>query len=202
MLMEINKEAPEYRKIKHAAETLKKGGVIVYPTDTIYGLGADAFNKEAIKKIYKIKQKDPNTGLSFIVSDLKDISKYAILSDAAFKIIKMLTPGPYTFILKATKLVPARIMPKRKTIGIRIPNSEISLNIAKMLGNPLISTSINISGEPYFTNPVEIEKKFGDEIDLILDAGIIADEPSTVIDLTEEVPQIIRQGKGDTSKIL
>jgi len=200
--MEINKEAPEYRKIKHAAETLKKGGVIVYPTDTIYGLGADAFNKEAIKKIYKIKQKDPNTGLSFIVSDLKDISKYAILSDAAFKIIKMLTPGPYTFILKATKLVPARIMPKRKTIGIRIPNSEISLNIAKMLGNPLISTSINISGEPYFTNPVEIEKKFGDEIDLILDAGIIADEPSTVIDLTEEVPQIIRQGKGDTSKIL
>ncbi|MFZ5364698.1 MAG: L-threonylcarbamoyladenylate synthase [Patescibacteria group bacterium] len=202
MLIEINTTTPAYPKLKRAVDVLRNGGLIVYPTDTIYGLGADAFNKQAIKKIYNVKKKDPHTGLSFIVPDLKDISKYAIVSDAAFKIIKMLTPGAYTFVLKATKLVPKQILPKRQTVGIRIPASEISLKLASLLTHPIISTSINVSGEPHYTDPLEIEKKFGDQIDLILDAGIISDEPSTVIDLTDEVPKIIRQGKGDISKIL
>jgi len=202
MLIEINKDAPKYPKLKQAVEILQKGGVIVYPTDTIYGLGADALNKKAIEKIYKIKQKPLSEGLSFIVPDLKDISKYAILPDTAHRIIKMLTPGPYTFVLKATKLIPKAILPKRKTVAIRIPNSQICIKLAKLLGNPIVSTSANISGMPNFTDPVEIEKKLNDNIDLILDAGILMNEPSTVIDLTKEKPKILRQGKGDVSKII
>jgi len=202
MLIEINKDALEYRKLKQAVEIMRQGGVIVYPTDTIYGLGADALNAKAIEKIYKIKQKPVSEGLSFIVPDLKDISKYAILSDAAFRIIKMLTPGPYTFILKATKLIPKQILPKKLTVGIRIPDSPVCLELVKMLGNPIVSTSANLAGEPHYTDPVEIEKKLDSNIDLILAAGILKDEPSTVLDLTEERPVLIRQGKGDVSKIL
>jgi len=202
MLIEINPNAPEYPKLKQAVEVLQKGGVIVYPTDTIYGLGADALNRDAVKKVFKIKQKDPSAGLSFIVPDLKDISKYAILSDSAFRIIKMLTPGPYTFVLKATKLIPKQILPKRETVAIRIPDNKICLELSKMLGNPIISTSANISGKPHYTDPIEIEKKFGDQIDLIMDAGVLKDSPSTVLDLTSEQPVVIRQGSGDVSKIL
>jgi len=202
MLIEINKDFPEYPKLKQAVDILKAGGVIVYPTDTIYGLGADALNKKAIEKIYKIKKKPISEGLSFIVPNLKEISKYAILSDAAFRIIKMLTPGPYTFVLKATKLIPKAILPKRQTVAIRIPDNKICLELTEMLGNPIVSTSANISGEPHFTNPVEIQNKMDHEIELLLDAGSLKNEPSTVLDLTQEQPVVIRQGKGDVSKII
>ncbi len=202
MLIEINKETPEYPKLKKAVEIMKQGGVIAYPTDTIYGLGCDALNPDAIQKIYKIKQKPTSEGLSFIVPDLKDISKYAILSDAAFRIIKMLSPGPYTFVLKATKLIPKQILPKRLTVGIRIPDSPICLELTKMLGNPIVSTSANIKGQPHFTDPIEIEKNLDGNIGLILDAGILKAEPSTVLDLTQEQPIVLRQGKGDVSKIV
>jgi len=202
MLIEINKEAPEYPKLKQAVEIMKQGGVIAYPTDTIYGLGCDALNADAIQKIYKIKQKPVSEGLSFIVPDLKDIAKYAIVPDTAYRIIKMLTPGPYTFVLKATKLIPKQILPKRLTVGIRIPDSPVCLELTKMLGNPIVSTSANISGEPYFTDPIEIEKQLDGNLDLILASGILKDEPSTVIDLTQEQPVLLRQGKGDVSKIL
>jgi tRNA threonylcarbamoyl adenosine modification protein (Sua5/YciO/YrdC/YwlC family) len=198
MLIEINKDNPEYPKIKQAVDILKNDGVIVYPTDTIYGFGADIFSIKAIDRIYKIKKKKA-TGFSFIIDDLKNVSKYAHVSDYAYKVMKRLLPGPYTFIFKATKLVPKEIIPKKKTVAIRIPDNKVCLDIVKQLGNPIVTTSVNISGEPHFSDPLNIEKHFDDQVDLIIDAGILKNEPSSVVDLSGDEPIIIRHGKGDVS---
>jgi tRNA threonylcarbamoyl adenosine modification protein (Sua5/YciO/YrdC/YwlC family) len=198
MLLEINKFNPEYPKIKQAADILKNGGVIVYPTDTIYGFGANIFKKEAIERIYKIKKKKAQ-GFSFIIPNLKDVSKYAIVSDLAYKIMKKLLPGPYTFILKATKYVPKELIPEKKTVAIRIPDNKTCLELVRALGEPIVTTSVNITGEPFFSDPLEIERAFGAQVDLILDAGALTNEPSSVIDLTSDAPIIIRRGKGDVS---
>ncbi|HCC22570.1 TPA: threonylcarbamoyl-AMP synthase [Candidatus Falkowbacteria bacterium] len=200
MLIEMNKHAINYQYIKQAVDIMKQGGVIVYPTDTIYGLGADITSKKAIDRIYTIKNKQA-TGFSFIIYDLKHVAEYAHVSDYAYKLMKRLLPGPYTFILKATKNVPKKLIPKKKTVAIRIPDNEICLAMVKELGQPIISTSVNITGEPYFTDPIEIEKQFGDKIDMIIDSGPLPNDPSTVIDLTGDEPIIIRQGKGDVSQI-
>ncbi|MFH0815072.1 MAG: L-threonylcarbamoyladenylate synthase [Candidatus Falkowbacteria bacterium] len=198
MLLEINKYNPEYPKIKQAADVLKAGGVIVYPTDTIYGFGADIFNKAAIERVYKIKKKKVQ-GFSFIIPDLKDISKFAIVSDFAYKTMRKLLPGPYTFIFKATKYVPKELIPEKKTVAIRIPDNKVCLELVRLLGNPIVTTSVNISGEQFFSDPLDIEKAFGDQVDLILDAGALSNEPSSVVDLTTDTPIIIRRGKGDVS---
>jgi tRNA threonylcarbamoyl adenosine modification protein (Sua5/YciO/YrdC/YwlC family) len=198
MLIEIDQNNPEYPKIKQTVDILKNCGVIAYPTDTIYGFGCDIFCKQAINRIYKIKKKKAS-GFSFIVHDLKEVSKYAIVPDNAYKMMKRALPGPFTFIFKATKLVPKQLIPNKKTVAIRIPDNKICLEITKLLGNPIISTSINISGEPHFSDPLEIEKQFGDQADLIVDAGILENDPSTVIDFSTDQPIIVRQGKGDTS---
>jgi len=196
MMIEINNENPEYPKIKQAADILKNCGVIVYPTDTIYGFGCDIFCKEAIERIYKIKQKKKYQ-FSFICADLTDIAKYAFVSDYAYRTMKRLLPGPYTFILKAKKLVPKQIIPNKKTVAIRIPDNKVCLELARQLGHPIISTSVNLTSEPSFSDPLAIEREFGDKVDLIIDAGILAREPSTVIDLSEDEPIIVRRGKGD-----
>ena len=141
-----------------AIDILKNNGVIVYPTDTIYGFGCDITSKTAIERIYKIKQKKA-IGFSFIVPDLKEIAKYAIVSDYAYKIMKRLLPGPYTFIFKATKLVPKQLIPQKRTVAIRIPDNKVCLDIIKMLGNPILTTSANVSGEPHFSDPLEIITK-------------------------------------------
>lgn len=198
MLIEINNEAPEYPKIKQAADILKNCGVIVYPTDTIYGFGCDIFCKNAIERIYKIKQKKA-AGFSFICPNLTEIAKYAIISDYAYKIMKRLLPGPYTFVLKATKFVPDELIPDKNTVAIRIPNNEICLSLVKNLGNPIVTTSVNITGEPHYSDPLAIEHEFGDKVDLIIDAGTLQNEPSSVIDFTKDEPFIIRRGKGDVS---
>lgn len=198
MLIEINNDNPEYPKIKQAVEILKNCGVIVYPTDTIYGFGCDIFCKNAVERIYKIKKKKA-TGFSFICPDLKEIAKYAIVSDYAYRIMKKLLPGPYTFIFKATKLVPKQIVPDKKTVAIRIPNNAVCLELVKQLEHPIITTSVNITKEPNFSAPLEIERQFSDKVDLIIDAGILRNEPSSVIDLSGNEPKIIRQGKGDVS---
>ena len=198
MLLEINNYNPEYPKIKQAADTLKAGGVIVYPTDTIYGFGADIFNKAAIERVYKIKKKKVQ-GFSFIIPDLKDVSKFAIVSDFAYKIMRKLLPGPYTFILKATKYVPKELIPDKKTVAIRIPDNKVCLELVRLLGGPIVTTSVNITGEQFFSDPLDIEKAFGDQVDLILDSGALSNEPSSVVDLTTDAPIIIRRGKGDVS---
>lgn len=198
MMLEIDPQNPNYRDIKKVVDVLKLGGVIVYPTDTIYGLGCDIFDRDAIEKIYKIKNKNAS-GFSFICSDLTDIAKYAIVSDQAYKIMKRLLPGPYTFVFKATKLVPKIITPNKKTVAIRIPDSKICLELVKKLGRPIISTSVNLTNEPYFSDPLEIEKFCGDKVDLIIDAGILENDASSVIDFSSGYPEVVRHGKGDTS---
>ena len=198
MMIEVKENKIDYPTIKKIANTLKGDGVIIYPTDTIYGLGCDIFSKKAIDRIYKIKQKKIG-GFSFIIPNLSQISKYAIVSDYAYKIMRKLLPGPYTFVLKASKLVPRELIPNKKTVAIRIPDNPICLEVVKALNSPIISTSVNITGEPNFSEPLEMEKAFGREVDLIVDGGILKNEASSVIDLSGNSPIIIRRGKGDVS---
>lgn len=198
MMLEINPDNPEYPKIRQAVEILKNSGVIAYPTDTIYGFGGDIFSKPTIDRIYQIKKKKA-IGFSFICADLKEIAKYAIVSDCAYRILKRLLPGPYTFIFKATKMVPKDIVPNKKTVAIRIPNNQVCLELIKRFGHPIISTSVNLTGQEHFSDPLEIEKQFGNQVDLIIDAGILAHDPSSVVDLSGDQPIIIRRGKGNVN---
>ena len=180
-------------------DVLEQGGVIVYPTDTVYGVGCDLFNPEAIQKIHRLKKMDEKKPLSFICSDLKDISRYAFVSNYAYKIMKRLLPGAYTFILKATKLVPKIAQTKQKTVGIRIPDNKICLALVKELGHPIISTSVSKPNEGLYNDPAEIEERFGKRLDLVIDGGVIVAEHSSIIDLTDDFPKVIRVGKGDVS---
>ena len=189
-------ENPHPRIVKKAVECIKNGGIIVYPTDTIYGLAADLYNKKAMEKIQKIK-KAYNKPLSFILKDLKDISKYANVPDFAYKSMKRVTPGPYTFVLNATKEVPKLLLYKRKTVGIRIPDAPFALSLVEELGNPLLSTSVPHGDNGYHTDPLEIRDKYDHQIDLILDAGVMFNNPSTIVDFTGDDVTILREGAGN-----
>ncbi len=202
MIITINPKNPQIRLIRKVAEVLKEGGVIGYPTDTIYGVGCDLFHQEAIRKIHRLKGIDEKKPLSFICSDLKDIRRYAYVSNYAYKMMKRLLPGPYTFILEATKLVPKIAMTKQKTVGIRIPDNRICLALVKELGNPIISTSVNKPDEGLYNDPSEIGERFGKQLDLVIDGGVIVAEHSSIIDLSGEAPKVIRKGKGDVSLFL
>jgi tRNA threonylcarbamoyl adenosine modification protein (Sua5/YciO/YrdC/YwlC family) len=199
MIMSINPQNPQLRLIRRVVEVLKQGGVIGYPTDTIYGIGCDLFNKEAIERIYRLKKHNRNKPLSFICSDLKDISRYAHVSNYAYKTMKRLLPGGYTFILEATKLVPKMVMTKQKTVGIRVPDNPVCLALVGELGHSIVSTSVYRPDEELYSDPREIEERFGKSLDLVIDGGIIVAEHSSIIDLTDEVPKVIRRGKGDIS---
>jgi len=196
-IFEIYPESPHQRIINKAVEVIKKGGIIVYPTDTIYGLGADLYNKKAMEKVKRIKKMALTKPLSFIMHDLKDISIYAIVPDYAYKVMRRVTPGSYTFVLPATKAVPKLMLHNRKTVGIRIPNALYAQELVKELGHPLLSTSVPLGEDGYHTDPQEIAENFGNEIDLILDAGVMFNNPSTIVDFTGDVPEIIREGSGD-----
>jgi tRNA threonylcarbamoyl adenosine modification protein (Sua5/YciO/YrdC/YwlC family) len=199
MIITVNPKNPQSRLIRKVVEVLKEGGVIGYPTDTIYGVGCDLFNPESIRKIHRLKKIEEKKPLSFICSDLKDISRYAYVSNYAYKMMKHLLPGAYTFILKATKLVPKIAMTKQNTVGIRIPGNKICLALVKELGNPIVSTSVYKPNEGLFNDPVEIEERFGKQLDLVIDGGVIVAEHSSIVDLTDEFPKIIRKGKGTVS---
>ncbi|MGB9630062.1 MAG: L-threonylcarbamoyladenylate synthase [Thermodesulfobacteriota bacterium] len=199
MIITINPKNPQKRLVQKVVEVLKGGGVIGYPTDTLYGVGCDLFHPEAIRKIHQIKKIEGKKPLSFICSDLKDISRYAFVSNYAYKIMKRLLPGAYTFILRATKLVPKIAMTKQKTVGIRIPDNKICLALVKELGHPIISTSVYKPDETLYNDPSEIEERFGKQLDLVIDGGIIVSEHSSIIDLTGDFPKVIRKGKGDVS---
>lgn len=196
---ELHPENPQARSINRAVEVLRKGGVIIYPTDTVYGLGCDIYNHEAVRRIYDIKNESETKLFSFICPDLKDISKYAKVSDYAYKTIKKLAPGPYTFVLPAAKEVPKKLWTKRKTVGIRIPDSPIALMLAKELGNPIISTSTTTRLGKRLSNPDEIRAIFDFSVDLMLSNGIQANDSSSIIDLSGDEPEIIREGAGDLS---
>ena len=194
--LKIHPNNPQGRFLKAASEVLHEGGLIIYPTDSIYGLGCDLFNKRAIEKIYQIKGNDKRKYLSFICPDLKGISEYAYVSNAAYKIMRHLLPGPYTFILNASRQVPKVLLEKRKTVGIRVPDNRVCHALLAEFGNPVISTSACLPDQDYIGDPDVIESTFARNVDLFLDAGQGGVQPSTVIDLTGEEPALLRQGKG------
>ena len=199
MLVSLHHQNPQMRWIKKAVEILQQGGVIIYPTDTVYGLGCDLLNKKGIERIYDIKQRDRKQPLSFICSDLKDISQYAQVSDYAYKVMKRLLPGPYTFILKASRAVPKIIIPKRQTTGIRVPDNRICMALVAELGRPIISTSVKNDEGEIITSPEEMEKRYHHAVDMVLDGGMSSTTPSSVLNLVDDVVEIIRIGKGDVT---
>jgi tRNA threonylcarbamoyl adenosine modification protein (Sua5/YciO/YrdC/YwlC family) len=196
MIISINSENPQQRLINRVCEVLDKGGLIAYPTDTFYGIGCDLFNKKGIQRIYKLKNRPLSKPFSFICDSLKEISHYAQVSNYAYKTMRRLLPGPYTFILEGTKMVPKIMLTKRKTVGIRVPDNKICLAIVITLGRPIISTSAGLD------DPYEINESFSPNLDIVIDGGGLYPSPSSVISLIGDVPEIIRAGKGDVSSFL
>ena len=196
---ELHPQNPQLRYINKAVEVLKKGGVIIYPTDTVYGIGCNIFNKEALQKIKDIKNDPDIKLLSFICPGLKNISKYAKVSDYAYRTMKHLLPGPYTFILPAAKLVPKKLWNKRKSVGIRVPDNPIALKLVEELGHPIISTSTTNRKGKLLYDPYEIKLIFDNQVDLMLSSGPLLGKTSSVIGLSEDEPTIIREGAGDIS---
>jgi tRNA threonylcarbamoyl adenosine modification protein (Sua5/YciO/YrdC/YwlC family) len=198
MLLHIHPQNPQARQVKTAIETLQNGGIIIYPTDTIYGLGCDILQHKAIEKICRIKNVDPKKAqLSFICSDLSHLSEYAKqLPTATYRLLKEYLPGPYTFILPASKMVPKILQSKKDTIGLRIPDNEIALAIIKELGRPILSASLPGDMVEDYTDPEVMHENFHKEVDIVIDGGIGGTIPSTIIDCTGDEPVMTRQGLG------
>ena len=194
----IHPETPQKRLIDQAAEIIRQGGLAIYPTDSCYALGCHLGEKEAVDRIRKIRQLDKDHNLTLLCRDLSEIATYAKVSNPAYRMIKSLTPGPYTFLLRATKDVPRRFQhPKRKTIGLRVPENKIILDLLESLSEPMLSTSLIMSddGIPMFELD-EISDRLGGLVDIIIDGGACGIEETTVIDLLDDHPVLVRQGKG------
>lgn len=200
MRLEINPFHPEPRKIKRAADALRASGVIAYPTDTVYGLGCDIFEKKAVERLYVVKQMKPTQPLAFLCPDLGDIARFAIVDNPSYRLMRRLLPGPYCFILAATPEVPKILMMKRKTVGIRVPDHPVAQALLRELGHPIVSTTAAWDGEA-LCDPGEIDVHFP-QLDLIVDAGAGGLVPSTVIDLTGDAPVVVREGAGPVEGVL
>lgn len=200
MIIHIHPDNPQPRQVKTIVECLMDGGVIIYPTDTIYGLGCDIFHHKAIERICRIKNVDPQkANLSFICYDLSDLSTYTkSISTPTYRLLKSYLPGPYTFILPASKMVPRTLQSKKSTIGLRVPDNNICRAILKELGHPILSASLPGEAVEDYTDPLIMNENFEKLVDIIVDGGVGGATPSTVIDLTTEgTSQIIRQGLGE-----
>jgi tRNA threonylcarbamoyl adenosine modification protein (Sua5/YciO/YrdC/YwlC family) len=206
MLIKIYPENPNPKAIAQILEVLKKGGIIIYPTDTVYGMGCDITNQKAIERICKLRGVKPEkANFSFICSDLRHISDYIKPIDTTvFRVLKKALPGPFTFIFNANNNVPKLLSSNKKTVGIRVPDNDIAREIVLQLGNPILSTSIHDDDEviEYSTDPELIHEKYEDKVDLIVDGGYGDNEPSTVVDCTSGEFEIIRQGKGDLESLI
>jgi len=194
--LSLNPDNPQQRHIGRICEVLAEGGLIAYPTDTFYGIGCNLFNKKGIQLIYRLKKRPLTKPFSFVCDSLKEISRYAIVSNYAYKTMRRLLPGPYTFILEGTKLVPQIMLTRRKTVGIRVPDNQIALSIVGTFGRPVISTSAG------YDDPLEIKEAYGPYLDMVIDGGVLAQSPSSVVSLINDTPEIIREGKGDVSCFL
>jgi tRNA threonylcarbamoyl adenosine modification protein (Sua5/YciO/YrdC/YwlC family) len=200
MLIKIYPENPNPRDLDQVVEVLRDGGVIIYPTDTVYGIGCDISKPKAVERIIKIKEMKPKEArFSFICSDLSHIADYARIDNSTFKLIKRNLPGPFTFILPGLNRVPDYFISKRKTVGIRIPDNSIILELVKLLGNPILTTSLKDDDEviEYTTDPELIYEKYQDLVDIVIDGGYGGNIPSTIVDCTEAEPTIVRHGKGE-----
>jgi tRNA threonylcarbamoyl adenosine modification protein (Sua5/YciO/YrdC/YwlC family) len=183
--------------VQRAIEVLSKGGLVAYPTDTYYAIGCDLFSKKAIERLYQVKGRDKRKPLSFLCPDLSDVATYGHVSNFAYRTMKHLTPGPFTFILEATRQVPEMMMTKQKQVGIRVPDAPLARELARGLGHPLVTTSASVGdGEP-LVDAKDIKDQLGKLIDLILDGGVQLNEPSTVVSLIDDQLEVLRQGKGE-----
>lgn len=203
MLFTINADNPDSRKVSQIVEILKNGGIIAYPTDTSYGIGCDINNKKAIEKVYQIMQLPKSKNLSFLCQNLSNLGEYAVVSNFAYKTIKRLIPGAYTFILDAARTVPEALLSKRKQVGIRVPNNNICQAIIEELGSPIINTTAKDKDGNYFLDGQEIYEKMGKLIDAVIDCGIIENQGvSTIIDFTDDEIKLVRKGLGDYSWVV
>lgn len=200
MLLPINPNHPEPRKIKRAVELLLKGEIIGYPTDTVYGLGCDLLDKQAIEKLYAMKGMARDKPLALICPDLSDIARYAVVENAAYRVLKRYLPGPYCFVLAATREVPKMLQTKQRTIGIRVPLHPVTLALVRELGRPLISTTAAPTGEDPMVDPWEISERFPG-LALVLDAGGGGTVPTTVVDLSEGEVRVVREGAGPVDEL-
>jgi tRNA threonylcarbamoyl adenosine modification protein (Sua5/YciO/YrdC/YwlC family) len=199
MRIEIHPTHPQPRRIAQAVEILRRGGVILYPTGTVYGLGCDIHQKKAVERIYQIRQLKRDHPLSFMCPDLSKIARYAYVDDFAYRIMRRLVPGPYTFVLKATRDVPKMLVRKQKTVGIRVPDDPVALALLHELESPIVSTSATFDGE-VLNDPDELFTRFK-QVDAFVDAGWGGIEPSTVVDLTGDEPLVIREGAGPIDEL-
>jgi len=199
-LLEINPHNPQPRLIAQVVDVLQRGGVICYPTDTMYGLGCDIFNQKAVKRIFQLKNRPKNKPFSFMCSDLQNISLYSHVGNTAYRLMRKCLPGPYTFVLSGTKLVPKIMLTKQKTVGIRVPDHPITLALIEGLGNPILNTTavLDRDKEPPLDG-FDVNDIFCNQVDLVIDGGHIVPSPSTVVSLINDVPEVLREGKGDPS---
>ncbi|OPY75099.1 MAG: Threonylcarbamoyl-AMP synthase [Syntrophorhabdus sp. PtaU1.Bin058] len=202
MIVEWDPARPRKKVTGMIKEVLAGGGIIAYPTDTVYGMGCDLFNIKAIRKLYQSKRLDSKRALSVICRDFKDISTYAVMSDPAFELLKGCLPGPYTFVLKARKIMPKLLMTDKKEVGIRIPDHPVPAALAELIERPIINTSARIAGKEVLTDPRQIEKNFKDTVDIVIDGGIVVSSPSTVVRLLDDTIEVLREGKGSLRNIL
>lgn len=196
MLLSINPQHPEPHKIRRAVDLLEQGGVISYPTDTVYGIGCDAHNKHAIERLYQIKGLPRTQPLAFICADLSNIAKYAVVDNPEYRVLKHYLPGPYCFVLRATREVPKIIQQKRKTIGIRVPDHPVTRALVRELGRPIISTTACAPGEEPIADPWTIDASFPG-LDLVLEADVCGIVPTTVVDLSDGDMRVVREGAGE-----
>lgn len=200
----IHPENPQHRLIKQAVEIVRKGGVIAYPTDTAYALGCQIGDKSALERIIRIRRLEPKHNFTIICRDLSEIATYARVDNSVYRFLKAHTPGPYTYILRATSEVPRRLLhPRRKTIGIRVPDHPIALALLEELGEPLMTTTLLLPGDEYpLTDPDDIRAYLNNQVELVINGGYGSVEPTSVVDLEEGVPEVLREGMGDTSQFL
>lgn len=196
----VDERWPNARQVARVADIIREGGLVVYPTDTIYGLGCDMMQKKSVERVYQMKGKDRKHPLSFICPDLKNIARYAVVSNIAYRLMKRILPGAYTIILPASREVPRLMISKSVTVGIRVPDHPVTRMLAETLDNPIITTSVPSPENLQFSDPEEIAHRLP-FLDAIIDCGLIAPEPSTVIDMTEDMPRLIRLGKGPVDAI-
>lgn len=202
-IIEINPHNPQPRLISQVVETLRKGGIICYPTDTMYGIGCDIFNQKAVNRIHQIKKRPKQKPFSFMCSSLKDISVYGHVGNSAYRVMRKNLPGPFTFVLAGTKLVPKIMLTKQKTVGIRVPDNAICIAIIEKLNNPLLNTSATLEENlTPVVDAIDVAELFGNQVDIIIDGGQVYPDPSTIVSLIEDQPEILRQGKGDISSFV
>ncbi|HMO38171.1 MAG TPA: L-threonylcarbamoyladenylate synthase [Saprospiraceae bacterium] len=201
MLLKINVDNPEGRKVSQVAEQLAAGGIIIYPTDTVYGLGCDINNSQAVERICRLRGLEPEKAmLSFICKDISQIAEYTMpIENNVFRLMKKNLPGPFTFVLRSNNQVPKMFKNRKRTIGVRVPDHHIPVAIVEALGRPILTTSLKSDDEvlEYFTDPEDIYQDFQKLVDIVIDGGVCGNNPSTIVDCTGDLPEVIRKGAGD-----